>query len=99
MDCQLPAVLFQQVEARKLWLPRRTFAEWIAVFMEERNILWGELIGGTLIIGCSIALVISLWQTLEQIPFFPFLIFASITAGLFGAGHYTLRHWKLESTS
>ena len=42
--------------------PRRSFAEWIAVFMEEKNILWGELIGGTLIIGCSIALVISLWS-------------------------------------
>jgi hypothetical protein len=79
--------------------PRRSFAEWIAVFMEERNILWGELIGGTLIVGCSIALVISLWNTLEQIPFFPFLIFAAITSALFGAGLYTLHHWKLESTS
>ena len=79
--------------------PRRTFAEWIGVFMEESNILWGELIGGTLIVGCSIALVISLWQTLEQIPFFPFLIFAAITSALFGAGFYSLHHWKLESTS
>lgn len=80
-------------------VPRRSFAAWIGVFMEERNILWGELIGGTLIVGCSIALVISLWQTLEQIPFFPFLIFAAITSALFGAGFYTLHHWKLESTS
>jgi hypothetical protein len=79
--------------------PRRSFGEWVAVFMEERNILWGELIGGSLIVGCSIALVISLWQTLEQIPFFPFLIFAAITSALFGAGFYTLHHWKLESTS
>jgi hypothetical protein len=79
--------------------PRRSFAEWIAVFMEERNILWGELIGGTLIVGCSIALVISLWQTLEKIEFFPFIILAAITSALFGAGFYTLHHWKLESTS
>ena len=67
--------------------------------MEERNILWGELVGGTLIVGCSIALVISLWSQLEQIEFFPFLVFAAITSALFGAGFYTLHHWKLESTS
>src|SRR5262249_58149136 len=64
-----------------------------------RQILWGELVGGLLIVGCSIALVIPLWQTLEQIHYFPFLIFSSITLALFGAGHYTLHHWKLESTS
>ncbi len=79
--------------------PRRSFAEWIGVFMEERNILWGELIGGTLIVGCSIALVISFWQKLEQIPFSPFFIIAAITCSLFGAGLYTLHHWKLEATS
>lgn len=79
--------------------PRRSVGELLAAFMEERNILWGELVGGLLIVGCSIALVISLWQTLEQIPYFPFLIFAAITAALFGAGLYTLSHWKLEATS
>jgi hypothetical protein len=71
----------------------------LAAFMEERNILWGELAGGMLIVGCSIALVITLWRSLEQLPYFPFLIFASITAALFGAGEYTLHHWKLDSTS
>src|SRR5262249_27522484 len=30
---------------------------------------------------------------------FPFVIFATITAALFGAGLYTLRRWKLDSTS
>src|SRR5205807_9371855 len=79
--------------------PRRSVGEVLAAFMEERNILWGELVGGLLIVGCSIALVISLWSTLEKIPYFPFLIFAGITAALFGAGLYTLHHWKLESTS
>jgi hypothetical protein len=79
--------------------PRRSFAEMMAGFMEERNILWGELVGGLLIVGCSIALVISLRQTLEEIPYFPFLIVAAVTAGLIGAGRYTLSHWKLESTS
>src|SRR5262249_10818766 len=79
--------------------PRRSFAELLAAFMEERNILWGELVGGLLIVGCSIALVISLWTTLEKLPYFPFLVFAGITASLFGAGLYTLHHWKLETTS
>ena len=40
---------------------RRGFAGALAAFMEERNIFWGELIGGILIVGCSIALVITLF--------------------------------------
>jgi hypothetical protein len=79
--------------------PRRSLASVLAAFMEQRNILWGELIGGILIVGCSVALVISLWQSLEAIPYFPFLLFSSITLALFGAGEYTLHHWKLKSTS
>src|SRR5205823_3866722 len=58
-----------------------------------------ELVGGLLIVGFSIALVISLWKTLERIPYSPFLIFAGITATLFAAGLYTLHHWKLAATS
>jgi hypothetical protein len=79
--------------------PSRSLTTVLAAFMEERNILWGELVGGLLIVGCSIALVITLWQSLEEVPYFPFLVFAGITAGLFGAGEYTLHRWKLESTS
>ncbi|MFL5242367.1 MAG: hypothetical protein ACJ8FY_09690 [Gemmataceae bacterium] len=80
--------------------PRRTLAEWMAAFMEERNILWGELIGGLLMVGCSIALVISLRTTLEaKLDYFPFIILAGLTLALFGAGLYTLHHWKLTSTS
>jgi tetratricopeptide (TPR) repeat protein len=79
--------------------PRRSLMDVLAGFMEERNILWGELVGGLLIVGCSIALVITLWKQLEEVPYFPFLVFASITLALFGAGQYTLHHWKLESTS
>jgi hypothetical protein len=79
--------------------PRRSLTNVLAAFMEERNILWGELAGGLLIVGCSIALVITLWHSLEELPYFPFLLFACITAALFGAGEYTLHHWKLESTS
>lgn len=79
--------------------PRRTVGEMLAAFMEERNIFWGELVGGLLMVGCSIALVISLWHKLEQIPYFPFLIFAAVTVTVYAVGSYTLHHWKLESTS
>jgi hypothetical protein len=79
--------------------PRRTLTEWLAAFMEDRNILWGELVGGLLMVGCSIALVISLWQKIEEIEYAPFLIMAAATAALFGMGHYTLHRWKLPSTS
>src|SRR5206468_5901950 len=79
--------------------PRRTLGELLGAFMEERNILWGELVGGLLIVGCSVALVISLWRTLQQVPYFPFLVLAGFTGLLFAAGFYTLRHWKLETTS
>ncbi len=71
----------------------------LVAFMEERNILWGELVGGLLIVGCSIALVLTLWRSLEELPYFPFLLSTAITAALFGAGQYTLHHWKLSSTS
>src|SRR5262249_9354399 len=37
--------------------------------------------------------------SLQAIPYFPFLLFTALTAALFGAGQYTLHHWKLQSTS
>ncbi len=79
--------------------PKRSWTDVLAGFMEDRNILWGELVGGLLIVGCSIALVLTLWRSLEDLPYFPFLIFSGITLALFGAGQYTLHHWKLEATS
>jgi hypothetical protein len=79
--------------------PRRPPAVVLAEFLHERNILWGELAGGLLIVGCSIALVVSLWRTLEALPYFPFLLLAGVTAATFGAGQYTLHHWKLTATS
>lgn len=79
--------------------PRRSMLELLSAFMEQSNILWGELVGGLLIVVCSIALVISLWPKLEENPAYQFMIFVSVTAMLFGAGLYTFHHWKLESTS
>src|SRR3569623_281122 len=79
--------------------PRRTFAEMLATFMDERNIRWGELVGGLLIVCSSIALVISLRDTLNTIPYFQFLILVGVSAAVFGAGLYTEHRWILESTS
>lgn len=79
--------------------PRRPLTDVLTAFMEDRNILWGELVGGLLIVGCSIALVLSLWQKLADIPYFPFLLFSVLTGSLFAAGQYTLHHWKLATTS
>ena len=68
--------------------------------MQDSNIVWGEVIAGLVMVGSSVALVISLWKTLEEsVPYFPFLIFTAITVAIFGAGLYSLSHWKLESTS
>src|SRR5262245_7473947 len=79
--------------------PRRGLAALLAGFMEEHNILWGELVGGLLVVGCSTALVISLWHTLSENPLFKFATFTGAVAAVFGAGLYTLRRWRLESTS
>ena len=69
-------------------------------FMEEKNIRWGELVSGLLIVISSIGLVRSLWATLsEWIPYFPVAVFLAATAAMHGAGLYTLRRWRLKSTS
>jgi hypothetical protein len=79
--------------------PRRPFAEVLTAFMEQSNVRWGEIIGGVLIIGCSTALVISLWAQISRVPLMKFLIFTTVTAALFGVGFYTEHHWKLPTTS
>src|SRR5215213_3327006 len=79
--------------------PRRPFGEVLASFMEQSNIRWGEIIGGLLIIGCSTALVISLWNEIARVPVLKFIIFTTVTAALFGVGFYTEHHWKLPTTS
>ena len=81
--------------------PRKPWTELLASFLEERNIRWSELIlvvAGLLIVGSSVALVISLWDTLEQIPVFKFLIFVAVSSMVFGIGLYAHYRWKLQST-
>jgi hypothetical protein len=79
--------------------PRKSFAELLAAFMEEKNIRWGELVGGLLIIGCSAALVVSLWAQIEQIPLLKFFVFTAMTGALAGLGFYSESRWKLPRTS
>ncbi len=82
---------------------RRTMADMLQSFMEDKNIRWGELASGMLIVGSAIGLVISLRATLaqlsEHVPYFPALLFMLGTAAIHGAGLYTLRRWNLRSTS
>lgn len=83
--------------------PRHTLADMLQSFMEERNIRWGELASGMLIVGSAIGLIISLRATLaewsERIYYLPALMFMLCTVTIHGAGLYTLRRWKLRSTS
>lgn len=79
--------------------PRRSWAELVETFMEERNMRWGELIGGLLIVGGGVALAISLRERLQEIPYSQFFIFALITAAIHGAGLYSHYRWRLATTS
>ena len=81
-------------------LPQRSFAEMLAGFMEKRNIRWGELASGLLIVGSAVGLVISLREELrDRIPYFSAMVFMLLTAAIHGAGTYTLKRWKLRNTS
>ncbi len=71
----------------------------LAGFMEERNIRWGELIGGLLIVGPAIALVISFWDKLTANPYLQLTTFVAACSAVFGAGLYAHHRWKLRSTS
>ncbi len=85
--------------AERVRAPRRSLGDLLAAFMEEKNIRWGELIGGLLIVCCSIALVISFWAKIAERPFLKFFVFNGVSAGLFGIGFYTGSRWKLRNTS
>lgn len=82
--------------------PRPTLStgEIIQSFLSAHNIRWGELIAGTLIVVCSIGLVISLWGPLVQTHrAIPTLIFLAANAAIYGVGLYTLSRWRLRHTS
>ena len=81
--------------ARTPAAPRRPVFDLLSAFLEEQNIRWGELIGGLLIVGCSIALVISFWAKIAERPFLKFFVFNGVTAAMFGLGLYAAHRWKL----
>ncbi len=89
----------EDVELVELPKRREALARLFAAFMEEKNIRWGELVGGLLIVGCSIALVISFWSEIAARPLVKYLLFNGVTAALFGVGLYTERRWKIHTTS
>ncbi len=82
--------------------PRREhqpLSKLLASFLDEKNIRWGELVGGLLIVCCSVALVLSFWSAIAQRPFLKFSLFNGITIALFLIGLYIHRRWRLPTTS
>jgi hypothetical protein len=79
--------------------PKKSWTEILAAFMEERNIHWGEVVGGLLVVCSSTALVVSFWESLKSIHYFQTFIFVTITSAIFGVGLYAHHRWKLASTS
>ncbi len=71
----------------------------LSAFLEERNIRWGEIIAGLLIICCSIALVVSFWTAIAERPVLKFILFNGVTASLFALAGYMHKRWKLPTTS
>ncbi len=79
---------------------KKPLSDMLVAFMAERNIRWGELASGILIVGSALGLVVSLREQLrDAIPYFPALLFLLITAAIHAAGVYTLRRWRLRNTS
>ncbi len=80
--------------------PPLSTSEMIGSFLAARNIRWGELVAGMLIVICSIGLVISLWSTMvDKHRAIPSLIFLGANAAIYASGFYTLGRWKLRHTS
>ena len=78
---------------------RQTWGKWLSAFMEDKNIQWGELAGGLLILCCSTALVVSFWENIASRPWLKFSIFTGITAATLGLGLNAWHRWKLPTTS
>ena len=74
-------------------------SEIFKAFMEEKNIRWGELVGGLLIVCSSIALVSASGARSPSARCCGSSSFNGVTAALFGLGYYMHRHWKLGTTS
>src|SRR5205814_2932709 len=80
-------------------ISRRSLAEMLQAFLEEKNIRWGEILAGLFIVVSAVGLIISLRNTLKAIPYFPALMFMLFTVLFHGAGLYSLRKWNLHAVS
>ena len=78
---------------------KKTWGKWLSAFMEEKNIQWGELAGGILILCCSTALVVSFWEHIASRPWLKFSVFTGINAATLGLGLNAWHRWKLPTTS
>jgi hypothetical protein len=79
--------------------PRLSWTEILESFMEERNIRWGELVGGLLTVSSAICLVVSLRKTLAAHLWLQFSVGVAIVSAFFGAGLYAYHRWNLRNTS
>ena len=68
-------------------------------FLEASNIRWGEVVGGLLIVGCSLALVISFWSSIAEQPLLKFGLFNGVTALLYLVGIRAEKRWALPNTA
>ena len=109
-DDGLVSAVPQQIRQSEFWdddqqsvsIPknRKSVSELLHAFMQERNMRWGELASGILIVLSAVGLVVSLRAELtNRIPYFSALSFMVLTASIHVAGVYTLRKWKLRNTS
>lgn len=79
--------------------PQVPWSVWFSAFMEEKNIRWGELVGGLLIVSCTIALVVTFWANIAENRFLKFGVLNGVIAALFGVGLHAAKHWRLPTTS
>lgn len=94
-----PPSPFSNTRTTKTREPSVPWTQWLAGFLEERNIRWGELVGGLLIVSCSVALVISFWTAISERPLLKFGLLNGVTASLVAVGLYAAHRWKLPTTS
>ncbi len=79
--------------------PKREVFEVFSAFLEERNLRWGELVGGLLIVGCSLALVLSFWSRIAERPLLKFALFDGVTALIYITGLVAYSRWKLPNSA
>src|SRR5205823_4901534 len=79
--------------------PSQRLLTLLAAFLEQKNIRWGEIVGGLLIVGCSLALVLSFWSSIAERPLLKFGLFTGVTAMLFALGDHAERRWRLPTTA